>query len=164
MLKPFARKHIGYLVARRDIPTVREQLPPGTPLISWEDMGRLQAGLIATLDFESETKQLVADYTALHYRQLGMPFEYEFEGDCMRLEKTFDGSEERYVNVRAGHLSASLENYLLGSEVVFCARSGIMPTPPRAWLGEEPCLVDVAGLNQTTAERSEILWQPSGLW
>jgi hypothetical protein len=72
----------------------------------------------------------------------------------------FDGSRARYQNIRALSLPSSVERFLLGSEVSFCAREGRMPEPPLQWLVTEPSFIDIViAKAQTTLDRQQPLWR-----
>jgi hypothetical protein len=164
-LKPFGRKHVHYLVAEKDIPPARSRLPPGTPLSSWEDLGRLQISLIQAAEGNLQGMRLAAAYTAIHYSQLGVPTGSLVDECEMPSMQLFDGGEERYAIIRSMQMPETIERYLVSSEVMFCARRGIMPTAPFSWLSDEPGLADVDGLAQTTPERTAVLWElRESLW
>ena len=70
-------------------------------------------------------------------------------------------TEAGYAEIRRFKLPTSVERFLLGSECVEAAASGLDPAPPYAWLSGEPSAEDVRRRKlQSTAERRIIRWQP----
>lgn len=155
-IRPFPRKSMVYLVDERDLPAAVTALPPGTPAVSWQRMGRLQAELVGRL--EGAASGLLKACVSKHYADLGMPFD---TGLLALLDGVvFAGTRERYRAAELLGLVSTLERFLVGSEVTFCARMGRMPEPPYAWLAQEPSFPDVvAAKAQSRQERERPLWR-----
>jgi hypothetical protein len=156
-IRPFERKYMVYLVDEGDLPSTISALPSGTPATSWQQLGQLQADLIENYE-SSATHGLLKAYISKHYYDLGMPFAQEY---LKHIEnKIFTGTQDRYQTATQLGLADSLERFLIGSEVTFCARSNRMPELPYAWLADEPSFPDVVSeKSQTTQDRGKPLWR-----
>jgi hypothetical protein len=157
-LRPFTRKRCLFLVDESDLISVVAQLPKGTPVASWQAVGRLQAALVSGLAIPENVRGNIKACVARHYTDLGMGFDAAAAGSLDKSE--FTGNENRYGAVREKGLTSSVERFLLGAEVSFCARAGRMPEPPYSWLAAEPSFIDIVRQHrQTTQERGQPLWQ-----
>lgn len=157
-IRPFVRKRCGFLVDERDAPAAIRALPPAAGVVSWQDMGRLQKKLVSQLRLPQAIREQIATCVARHYADLGMNFDSMAANqlDC----HLFTGSEDRYQLVHEMRTPSSVERFLLGAEVTFCARAGRMPRPPFSWLSEEPSFVDIVQQRpQTTRDREVPLWR-----
>lgn len=158
-VRPFERKYMVYLVDEGDLPSTISSLPSGTPATSWQQLGQLQADLIESFE-SSAVRGLLKAYVAKHYSDLGMPFDQEFLNHVGN--ETFTGTQDRYQTATQLGLADSLERFLIGSEVTFCARSNRMPELPYAWLADEPSFPDIVSeKTQTTQDRGKPLWRLS---
>jgi hypothetical protein len=164
-IRPYERKSAVYLVDKADVERTKAAIP-GTPVTSWQDMGRLQAGLMLRTASRGHAGHLQA-CVAKHYADLGMPFDQALAD--LLADTDFTGERRRYDAVFRLGLADPLERFLIGGEVTFCARSGRMPEPPFAWLADEPSFLEVwaarsSAQRQTTDERAKPLWRlpPTG--
>ncbi len=151
------RRTVGFLVDEQDNSTVIAKIPQGTPVATWQDMGRAQS-LCASEQAISESERIrMRALIARHYSDHGMCFDTALSKSLG--DEIFDGSSMKYAAIRQRSLPAEIEAFFLGSEVTFCARRGIMPSPPFAWLADEPSLLDLSRSPQMTSERERPLWR-----
>jgi hypothetical protein len=155
-IRPFCRRSVAFLLAARDTTAARAALPTGTPVASWEDVGRLQVTMLQSLRLTAPDANRVMFAVRRHYSDLGFVLADTPETGS---SEAFDGTPARYDGVRALGLPAPVERFLLGSEVRFCARSGRRPHPPFPWLAHESGFVDIASTPQPTSERERPLWR-----
>ncbi|MFT3810754.1 MAG: hypothetical protein QM698_12615 [Micropepsaceae bacterium] len=156
-IRPFARKHVAFLLEEHDIARAAGLLPPETRIASWQATGRAQIAGAAEAGLAEPDTHRTQAFIERHYADMGMPLGATHAA-ALRGE-VFDGSEGRYRSVRARMLPESMEAFWLGSEAALCARSGCMPQPPYPWLSDEPSLLDLAALRQTTLERETPHWR-----
>lgn len=156
-IRPFARKFMVFLVDQRDIAAAVALLPQGTPVCSWQSLGKLQAELAGAF---GGPVGLLNAYVAKHYADLRMPIDVDFASSLNGVE--FTGTAERYLAVRSLGLPSAMERFLIGSEVAFSARTGRMPEPPYSWLAEDPSFPEVvAAKAQSRQDREKPLWRLS---
>lgn len=156
-IRPFGRKYVAFLVDGHDLEAVRAAIPAGVPVLSWQEMGGLQADLVA-LHGAGANADLLRACVAKHYADLGMDFAPALH-EALR-GREYCGTSERYEAVIELGLPSTLERFLIGSEVTFCARTGRMPEPPYPWLAGEPSFPEVvAARGQTSADRARPLWR-----
>jgi hypothetical protein len=157
-LRPIARRSVAYLVDERDRAAAAKALPSGTRLSTWQEMGRAQVACATTLPVSAPIIERVQAFIARHYSDLGVGFDSAL---LSRLAgEQFTGKSDRYDAIRSLALPDPVERFLLGSELTFCARTGVMPEAPMPWLLNEPSLLDVIKARaQTTQERELPLWQ-----
>ncbi len=110
------------------------------PVLTWQELARLQIQAVQTLPDRKRLGETVAGLIVSHFTYFGIiP-----DGSCPPLRNTIDGAcgtRKRYEAIQAAGAPNSVEDFLIGSEVVRAARQGIMPEPPYAWLKFEPdCL------------------------
>lgn len=151
------RRHVGFLVDERDVPTVTSRLPQGTAIASWQDMGRAQAACVETVAMPDAERTRMRSFIARHYSDHGAGFDPAAAGSVTAND--FNGSAARYEAVKRLNLPPEVELFYLGSEVTFCAKRGLMPTPPFGWLVSEPSLLEIAALRQSTSEREVPWWK-----
>jgi|GEM_PF-1962709 hypothetical protein len=162
-LRSFRRRRCVFLVDEHDKYSAISKLPSNTPVTSWQAMGRLQTELSDDLPISSDHRARIGTYIARHYADLSLGFD-SLDPEAFEASE-FTGTHDRYRRIQEGRLPSSVERFLLGAEVSFCARTGRMPQPPFAWLAEEPSFVDVvkrsrgSGLLQTTQDREKALWR-----
>jgi len=161
-LRSFKRRACVFLVDEDDVLSTVTKVPKDTPVISWQAVGRLQAELGGELPVPDAVRSRVQTYVAHHYADLGMAF-CPLSSESIRSE--FSGTHDRYLQIRENSLPSSVERFLIGSEVSFCARRGKMPQAPFPWLADEPSFTEVVErgrnqqLRQTTPDREKPLWR-----
>lgn len=156
-IRRLTRRHVGFLVDVRDAPTVTASVAAGTPVAVWQDMGRAQAASVADVSVTEAERSKMRSLIARHHSDHGTGYDEvaarALDGVC------FDGSSARYEAVRNLNLPSEVELFYLGSEVSLCARRGVMPEPPFAWLAGEPSLLEIRALRQSTPERETAWWR-----
>lgn len=156
-LQSVPRRAVGFLVDERDLATATTKLPKGTRIATWQDMGKAQSLCASEQQIPDADRRRMQALIASHFAHHGMGFDQTLSGSLGN--ESFDGSEKRYAAVRAQALPAQIEAFFLGSEVSLCARRGLMPAPPFAWLAEEPSLLDLTRSPQPTSDRERPLWR-----
>ncbi len=151
------RRHVGFLVDERDAPAAATNLPAGTPIATWQEMGRTQAACVTEMALSETERKRMHSLVARHYSDHGAGFDAAAAGSVDVTD--FDGSAARYDSVRRMNLPAEVELFYLGSEVSLCARQGLMPKPPFDWMGQEPSLLEIAALRQSTKDREAPWWR-----
>jgi hypothetical protein len=156
-VRPFKRKSVAFLVDDADMEAASAILPMGTSIASWQSVGRLQAHCASQLRLSASARELICSYVVKHYADLGFPLGAAW---ILPTDQHFDGSKGRYDAIKSLGFDGSIERFLLGSEVSFCAREGHMPHPPLEWLAREPSFIDIVlAKKQSTSEREQPLWR-----
>jgi len=154
-IRPFDRKSIVFLVAERDMARVRNKLPQGAALASWEEVGRLQVRHLLDLKLPGSYEMEMAALVRSVYAANGM----ELEAGRPALARDHFARPADFGRIRSLGLPERLERLAFGLELWHCGRQGVLPEPPEPWLLGEPGLIDIAGLKQETSERKRLLWR-----
>ncbi|MBL6458337.1 hypothetical protein JMJ55_23640 [Belnapia sp. T6] len=152
------RRYGCFLVGERHVAATLEATGHEWHVVSWEHLRGLQAEVAKGLAIPELLRQrVVAWISRAHARYgIGAP-----ASAPMPLAGAELATEAGYAEIRPFNLPTSVERFLLGSECVEAAASGLDPAPPYAWLSGEPSAEDVRRRKlQSTAERRIIRWQP----
>jgi hypothetical protein len=155
-IRPFARKHMVFLVDEQDAASTQGRLPLASRIVSWQEMGKAQSTAALSLGLPASESAFLQALIARHYEDMDAGFDPKMAGS---VPDTFAGNEATYEAIRAKGLPQTIEAFLLGSAATLSARKGIMPDPPFDWLRSEPALDDLAALRQPTSEREYPYWR-----
>jgi hypothetical protein len=139
-IRAVRRRYYGLLIDAADLLGAQAVIGDAAPIATWQTIARLQIVAAQSLRLPSAMVERITDSLAAHFSYFGI------EADGVLRSRSSGAEEDRgtahdYAEIRSHRLPACIEDYLIGSQVVFAARAGRMPEPPYAWLRDEPdCL------------------------
>jgi hypothetical protein len=164
-IRAVPRRYYGLLIDSADMRAARDAAGHTAPIMTWQTLAHLQIGAAQLLPLRSRIVECVTDSLMAHFAYFGMSVDRLSPSQMHKGGGDDIGTADGYAEVRSLHLPASVEDYLIGTQVVMKARAGIMPEPPYAWLLDEPDSLSIYldGKNhapgyQTTTDRRVPRW------
>lgn len=164
-VRAVGRRFFGFLVDQSDAAKIAGIWGDTTPVVTWQTLANLQLTFADRLPATEVVRIRVKSLLAEHFRYFGIsPSISPREEAATETHANAKG----YESIRSLGVPATIEDFLIGSEVVRAARRGKTPEPPYAWLAEEPDALSIflAGKAkksgyQSTAERRIPYWRLS---
>jgi hypothetical protein len=161
-IRAVERRHYGLLVDAEDAATARAAVNGDAAIATWQTLARLQIAAAQSLQLSSLRVDRIVMSLAAHFAYFGIDVEGQFNSSAIA---EASGTAEEYAEIRSYGLPTTIEDYAIGSQVVFAARRGRMPEAPYQWLQDEPDCISIylRGKQhergyQTTADRRVPRW------
>ncbi|MBX6322972.1 MAG: hypothetical protein IRY94_14175 [Rhodospirillaceae bacterium] len=97
-IRPFARKHIAFIVDAHDAPQVLHELEGRVPVLTWQRLGVLQLDAIAGLRVSDDLKLQLRQYVKAHYAHHSVEIDSSDRVQDLAMAP-FNGTRGRYAPI-----------------------------------------------------------------